>query len=94
MKHLIAFTFAACLLNSLAFADNPTDAPPMFSNTDAPAAREQARADKHRRHDKKQERCSPRAKSEVPPGSDRQPEQSNREYPPAAITKTYLVPKT
>ena len=34
----IAFLFTACLLSSLAFADNPTDAPltPSAQNTSAP----------------------------------------------------------
>ena len=87
-KHLITLTFTACLLNALAFADNPTDAPLMFSGTNPPAAKKQTRAAKHDRHDrkheKKEEQRSLRAKSEGPSNRESQPEQSNGEYPPTA----------
>jgi hypothetical protein len=84
MKRLITLTFTACLFNSLAFADNPTDAPLMSSITNPPAAKKQTRAAKHHRHDKKEERRSLRGKSEGSSNRDGQPEQSNREYPPTA----------
>jgi hypothetical protein len=84
MKHLITLTFTACLFTSLAFADNPTDAPLMFSNTNPPEANKQTHAGKHHRHDKKEEQRSVRAKSERASNRDRRPEQSNREYPPTA----------
>jgi hypothetical protein len=84
MKTLITLIFTACLFNSLAFADNPTDAPLMSSNTNPPDAKKQTRAGKHHRHDKKEEPRSLRAKGEGPSNRDSQPEQGNREYPPTA----------
>jgi hypothetical protein len=84
MKHLRTLTFTACLFSTFAFADNPTDAPLMFSNTNPPAAKKQTRAAKHHRHYKKQEQRSLRAKSEGPSNRESQPEQSNGEYPPTA----------
>jgi hypothetical protein len=82
MKHLITLTFTACLFSSLAFADNPTDAPLMSSNTNPPAAEKQTRAAKHHRHDEKQDQRSLRAKRVGPSNRDGQPEQSHGEYPP------------
>ena len=82
MKLLITLIFTACLPNPLAFADNPTDAPLMSSNTNPPAVETQTRTGKHHRHDKKEEPRSLRAKKGDPSNRDSQPGQGNGEYPP------------
>jgi hypothetical protein len=83
MKHrAITFAFAACLISSFAFADNPTDAPllPDDGNTTA-VQQENQESHKPKRSKKKDKTTSAKAKSENQPKDDRQKEQSDPEYP-------------
>ena len=73
---------AVCLFGSFALADNPTDAPLTFDDSQPPVAKKETHTGKHRRHNyKKDEQRALRAKSEASSKSNRQPEQSNPEYP-------------
>jgi hypothetical protein len=83
MKHQMRLLFTAALFTSLAFADNPTDAPLAFTTANPPAAQKETRPTKHRRHaDKKEQQRTLRVKDEAPAKSNPQPEPANHEYTP------------
>ncbi len=64
MKHLVrTIAFTACLFGSLAFADNPTDAPLMPPNTTA-AQHENCASLKRRHQNKVDKSVSPRTRNE------------------------------
>jgi len=82
MKYLMKLSIAACLFGSLAFADNPTDAPLTFGDGNPPVAKKETDTGKHRRHNyKKEEQRALRAKGAAPSNGNRQPEQSSPGYP-------------
>ena len=83
MKHrAIAFAFAAVLVSSLAFADNPTDAPLVTDDGTTTVVQQESQAShKPKRSKKKDESSSAKGKSENPPKDNRQPGQGNPEYP-------------
>jgi hypothetical protein len=85
MKHrVITFAFAACLVSSLAFADNLTDAP-LVSNDGSTTVVHQENQTGNRRHpNKKDESLAAKAKTEHHSKSNRQDEQTNPNYPPTA----------
>ena len=56
MKHrAITFAFAACMVSSLAFADNPTDAPLVPNDGSTIVVQQENRADRNRRHPNKKD---------------------------------------
>lgn len=71
MKHrFIALTFAACLLSSVAFADNPSDAPLVPQEGSEATVEQQNCASQTRQQpdkDKKDKAVSAKAKSKNPP---------------------------
>lgn len=86
MKHRgMTFAFVACLVSSLAFADNPTDAPLVSNDGSTAVVRQENHAGHNRRHpNKKDESQAAKAKREAPSKNNRQAEQSNPEYPATA----------
>jgi hypothetical protein len=86
MKHrTITFAFAACLVSSLAFADNPADAPLMPNNGSTTVVQQEKQTDHNRRHPNKKDGClAAKAKTENPSKRSRQGEQTNPNYPSAA----------
>lgn len=82
-NQFLMLTLTACLASSPAFADNPTDAPPMSNDGNPPATQGEAqkgtRAGKHHRHTyKKDQQRSLNAKNGDPSKNDR--EQRSPEY--------------
>jgi hypothetical protein len=86
MKHrVITFAFAACLVSSLAFADNPTDAPLVPNDANATVVHQENHTGHDRRHpNKKDESLAAKTRTENPSKSTRQEEHTNPNYPPAA----------
>jgi hypothetical protein len=77
----ITFAFTACLVSSLAFADNPTDAPLMPSDGNTTVAQQQNCAGHNRRHsNQKEEPRPPKAKNENSSKYNRHAEQSHAQY--------------
>jgi hypothetical protein len=86
MKHrTITFAFAACLVSSLAFADNPADAP-LVPNVGSTTVVQQENQTGHnrRRPNKKNESLAAKTKTENPSNTSRQQEQTNANYSPTA----------
>ena len=84
MKHrAIAFAFTAVLVSSLAFADNPTDAPLVTDYAITPVVQQEVQAShKPKRSKKKEDESrSAKGKSENPTKDNPQPAQGNPEYP-------------
>jgi hypothetical protein len=78
-NRFLTLTFAACMASSLAFADNPTDAPLMFDDGNAAAVQKDAqkniqkesRTYKRQRHTyKKEEQQTIRVKNTAPSKSN------------------------
>jgi hypothetical protein len=86
MKHrAITFAFAACLVSSLAFADNPTDAPLVSNDGNTNVAQQENHTGHNRRHpNKKDESLAAKARSENPSKNNRQEGQTNPDYPATA----------
>jgi hypothetical protein len=86
MKHrVITFAFAACLVSSLAFADNPTDAPLVPTDGSTTVVQQENQTGHNRRHpNKKDGSRAAKAKTEDLSKSSRQGEQTNPNYPPTA----------
>ena len=86
MKHrVITFAFAACLVSSLAFADNPADAPLVPNDGSTTVVQQEKQTDHNRRHpNKKDGSRAAKAKTKDPSKSSRQGEQTNPNYPPTA----------
>jgi hypothetical protein len=86
MKHAaITFAFTACLLSSLAFADNPTDAPLMPADGNSITVQQEKCAGANRRHPNRMDKSgSPRAGSEDPSKKNRQGKQRNADRLPAS----------
>jgi hypothetical protein len=86
MKHrVITFAFAACLVRSLAFADNPTDAPLVSKDGSTTVVHQENQTGHDRRPpNKKDESLAAKAKTENHSKSSRQDEQTNPNYPPTA----------
>jgi hypothetical protein len=86
MKHrVITFAFAACLVSSLAFADNPTDAPLVLNDGITTVVQRVNHASHNRRHpNKKDGSLAAKTKTENPSNSGRQREQTNLDYSPTA----------
>jgi hypothetical protein len=86
MKHrTIAFAFAACLVSSLAFADNPADVPLVPNDGSTTVVQQEKQTDHNRMHpNKKDESLAVKANSENPSKGSRQGEQTNTNYPPTA----------
>jgi hypothetical protein len=77
----ITFAFTAGLVSSLAFADNPTDAPLMPSDGNTTVAQQQNCAGHNRRHsNQKEEPRPPKAKNENSSKYNRHAEQSHAQY--------------
>lgn len=86
MKHrAIRFAFTAFFLSSLAFADNPTDAPLVTNDGSAAAVQQENQekppSHKRKRSTKRDESASSKTKNENLPKDNRQKEPSNPEYP-------------
>jgi hypothetical protein len=83
MKHrAITFAFAVCLVSSLAFADNPTDAPLVRNDESTTVVQQENPAGHNRRHpNKKGESLSPTTKSKDSSKNNRQGGRGNPEYP-------------
>jgi hypothetical protein len=76
----ITLAFAACFVSSLAFADNPSDAPLVNDDARAMVIQRDNRVDHSRRHPKKKDESpSIRAKVEDSSKNNRQGEQSHPE---------------
>jgi hypothetical protein len=77
--------FTACLASSLAFADNPTDAPLVSNNGYTTVVQQESCTDRtsRRRHDKKDESLSFKRKHEPEhaPHNHREGSSGNPEYP-------------
>jgi hypothetical protein len=86
MKHrVITFAFAACLVSSLAFADNLTDAPLVPNDGSTTVVQQENQTGHNRRHpNKKDGSRAAKAKTKDPSKSSRQGEQTNPNYPPTA----------
>jgi hypothetical protein len=86
MKHrTITFAFATCLISSLAFADNPTDAPLVPNDGGTTVVQQEKQTDHNRRHpNKKDEALAARGKTEDPSKSSRESEQNDPNYSPTA----------
>jgi hypothetical protein len=86
MKHrAITFAYAACLVSSLAFADNPADAPLVPNDGSTPVVRQENRAGHNRRHpNKKDGSLAAKTKTENPSSNRGQGEQTNPNYSPTA----------
>jgi hypothetical protein len=86
MKHrAITFAFAVCLVSSLAFADNPTDAPLVPNDGSTTVVQQENQTGHKRRHsNKKSESLSSTTKSEDSSKNNRQGGQSNPNYPATA----------
>jgi hypothetical protein len=86
MKHrTITLAFAACLVSSLAFADNPVDAPLMPNDGSTIVVQQEKQRDYNRRHPNKKDRSlMTKVKTENPSKSSRQGEQTNSNYTPTA----------
>jgi cytoskeletal protein RodZ len=81
----ITFAFGALFVSSLAFADNPTDAPLMPNDGNADVRQqENCTGHNHQHPNRKGESRSPKAKNENPSKDNRQREQSNPQYPATA----------
>lgn len=82
---VIAFAFAACLVSSLAFADNPTDAPLVPNDGSTTVVQQENQTGHNRRHpNKKDGSLAAKAKTENPSKGSRQGEQTNPNYSPTA----------
>jgi hypothetical protein len=82
MKHrVITFAFAVCLVSSLAFADNPTDAPLVTNDGTTPVVQQETRVSHKRQHAKKKDKSLAKTKTENPPQEDSQKQQNTSEYP-------------
>ena len=87
MKHrAITFAFAACLISSLVFADNPSDAPLMPNDGTDPVAQQEIPADHGRQpadkqKDKKDKSRSAKAKREASSKTKAAAEPNSPEYP-------------
>jgi hypothetical protein len=81
----VTLAFAACLVGSLAFADNPTDAPLMPNDGDTTVVQQESCKDRTsgQRHDKKGKSLSsmPKHEPERPSHNNREGYQGNPEYP-------------
>jgi hypothetical protein len=86
MKHrAITFAFAACLVSSLAFADNPTDAPLVPNDGSTPVVQRENRMGHNRRHpNKKDGDLAAKAKTENSSKDSGQEEQANPTPPATA----------
>jgi hypothetical protein len=86
MKHrAITFAFTACLVSSLAFADNPTDAPLVPGDGSTAIVQQEKQTDHNRRHPNKKDGSLPaKTKTKNPTNSGRQGEQTNPNYSPTA----------
>jgi hypothetical protein len=86
MKHrTITFAFAACLISSLAFADNPADAPLTPNDGSTTVVQQEKQKDHNRRHPNKKDGSSvAKTKTENPSNNSRQGEPTNPNYPPTA----------
>ena len=77
----LAFAFTACLLNSPAFADNPTDAPLMANSGNTSVVQKENHAGHRDRYsNKKDDSLSLRARNEKPSKGDRQGQPGNSEF--------------
>ena len=81
----VTLVFTACLVSSLAFADNPTDAPLMTNDGNTAVVQQENCNDRtsHQLHHKKDKSVSPKPKHEPahPSQNDREKYESNPEYP-------------
>jgi hypothetical protein len=81
----VTLAFTACLVGSLAFADNPTDAPPILNGGDITVVKQESCKDRTcgQGHDKKDKCLSskPKQDPELPPHNDRKGYPGNPEYP-------------
>jgi hypothetical protein len=84
-KQAITLAFTACLVSSLAFADNPTDAPLIPNDGDITVVQQESCKDRTngQRHDKKGKALSsmPKHEPEHPSHNHREGYQGNPEYP-------------
>jgi hypothetical protein len=73
-NRMMTLALAACLLSSLAFADNPTDAPLVVASTTTSVAQQTKRMDHNHYPNKKHESLSAKTRSEKNPTNNPQAE--------------------
>ena len=80
-RRIAAFVFAACLMSSLAFADNPSDAPLVTNYQIDPVVQADNPTNHKQQKNKKKGSEPPNTNCANAPKSDHQMEQRNPQYP-------------